>query len=138
MIRAVLDTNILISGIFWSGNERRLIDMAVAGKFAALTSIEILKELEEVLLENFTEIPYQRIKQIIRDVLSYALVVSVEEKTKVEIRDIDDVKIVSCALSGNAHYIVTGDKDLKVLEKYQNIMIISTGEFLRLLSKEEL
>jgi len=40
-------------------------------------------------------------------------------------RDEDDVKVLGLAIASRADYIVTGDKDLLILEHYQKIPIIS-------------
>ena len=50
MIRAVIDTNVLISALFWGGAPRRVVDLASSGRFRALTSLELLAELEDVLV----------------------------------------------------------------------------------------
>lgn len=79
MIKVVLDTNIFISSIFWKGNPRRIIDLAVASKIKSVTSPDILQEIETVLSEDFPEIPYEKIEEIIRDILSYSHLTAVEE-----------------------------------------------------------
>ena len=130
MTRAVLDTNVLISSLFWKGPSRHIVDLAIAGKIVAITSAEILEELEAVLSEDFSDIPYKRIEEIVRDVLSYSQVVPIENITIKGLRDFKDAKIVSTALSSKAEYIVTGDKDLLVLEKYKGILILNPRSFL--------
>jgi len=44
-------------------------------------------------------------------------------------RDEDDVKVLGLAIASSADYIVTGDKDLLVLEHYQKIPILSPRAF---------
>jgi|GEM_PF-2389972 len=58
MTKAVLDVNILISGLFWKGPSRRIVDFAVSGHIESITSPDILAELEAVLHEDFSDIPY--------------------------------------------------------------------------------
>ncbi len=48
-MRIVLDTNIVISGLLWRGNPRRILDTARDGITELFTSIELLEELEDVL-----------------------------------------------------------------------------------------
>jgi putative PIN family toxin of toxin-antitoxin system len=50
-------------------------------------------------------------------------------------RDSDDIKILGLALASNADYIVTGDKDLLVLNNFQNIPVISPRTFYDMLHK---
>jgi putative PIN family toxin of toxin-antitoxin system len=48
-MRAVADTNIVISGLFWRGNPRRILDAARDGIIELFTSPTLLAELEDVL-----------------------------------------------------------------------------------------
>jgi putative PIN family toxin of toxin-antitoxin system len=130
MIKAVLDVNILISGLFWKGPSRCIIDLAITHHIESVTSPDILAELEAVLYEDFSDIPYNRIEEIIRDTLSYSRLVAAERISVKGLRDIKDTKIIACALSGKAEYIVTGDKDLLVLKEYKGVRIITPKAFL--------
>lgn len=56
MIRAVLDSNVLISSLFWKGLPRHIVDLAIAQHFEAITSPDILSEIESVLYEDFSDI----------------------------------------------------------------------------------
>jgi uncharacterized protein len=49
-------------------------------------------------------------------------------------RDPKDDKILDLALNGQAEYIVTGDKNLLVLNPFRNLKIITAEEFLRISS----
>ena len=51
-------------------------------------------------------------------------------KSKIEIcRDPDDNKFLGCAKDSGALYIVSGDKDLLVLKKFEKTKIITAREF---------
>jgi putative PIN family toxin of toxin-antitoxin system len=52
-------------------------------------------------------------------------------------RDPDDVKILGLAVAASANYIVTGDKDLLVIEEFQGIPILNPRAFSNLLHSEE-
>jgi predicted nucleic acid-binding protein len=45
-------------------------------------------------------------------------------------RDPDDDHVLGTAIAGNADYIVTGDRDLLVLERFQTVEIVSPSEFM--------
>ena len=130
MIKVVLDTNILISNLFWKGHSRRIVDLAVSNKIKSITSLEILEEVEAVLYEDFSGVSYSRIEEIIKDILSYSSVISAGDITVRGLRDIKDTKIIACAISAKADYIITGDKDLLILKEYKGIKIISPRVFL--------
>lgn len=129
MIKAVLDTNILISSLFWKGLPRHIVDLAIAQRFESFTSVEILKELEAVLVEDFSDIPYIKITDILKDILSYSQVVATEKIFIKHLRDLSDTKIISCALSAEADYIVTGDHDLLTLGQIRGIQIVTARTF---------
>lgn len=132
MIKAVLDTNILISSFFWKGPSRHIVDLAITNKIKSVTSPEILEEVEAVLYEDFPQVPYTKIEEIMRDILSYSQLIIPRRFTVKRLRDIKDTKIIACALSAKADYIVTGDKDLLVLKKYESTKILTSKAFLDL------
>jgi len=129
-MRAVIDTNVLISALFWGGQPRRVVDLAAAGRFQTITSPELLLELEEVLAEDF-EIPQERVEMILRDVLSFSELIAPIEEIQVPVRDQADVKVITCAMAGRADFIVTGDRDLLVLGKVHGVRILSASPFLQ-------
>ena len=65
------------------------------------------------------------------------LVREVSEVRGVVARDPDDDMIVACALAAGAHYIVTRDKDLLSLGRYQGITVITPEAFLHVLRSEK-
>lgn len=129
MIRALPDTNVLISALFWGGLPRRVVDLAVAGRFQAITSPELINEFEEVLAEDF-HLPQELLDLILRDTISYCEVVTPEAEVEAPIRDQADVKVLSCAISGRADFIITGDNDLLALKELRAIRIVTVREFL--------
>jgi putative PIN family toxin of toxin-antitoxin system len=58
-----------------------------------------------------------------------SLFVDISHETRV-CSDLDDNKFLELAVSGMAQYIITGDKDLLILNTYQGIPIITPAEFL--------
>ena len=133
MIKAVLDTNILLSSLFWKGQPRKIVDLAIENKFRAVTSADILEELKCVLEEDFSQVPYDARERILRDILSYSVLIIPKKITVKNLRDFQDTKIIACALEAEAEYIVTGDKDLLVLKEYARIKITTAREFLEAL-----
>ena len=130
-MKVVIDTNVLISGLFWKGNPRKVIDLAISQQIQSVTCLEILQELQIVLTEDF-HIPPTKLKDIVKDVLGYSQIVKIQS-FDLKIRDLDDVKIIACAVSSGSDYIVTGDKDLLVLDQYHGIKIVTPSEFIKLL-----
>jgi len=130
-MRVVLDTNVLISALFWGGPPRRIVDLAAAGHCQAVTCPELVAELEAVLTEDFA-VPQDKLDLVLRDILSYAEVVTAAEKPELPLRDLADVKVIACAIAGRADCIVTGDQDLLSLGSIAGIRVLTVRDFLDL------
>lgn len=133
VLAVVFDTNIFVSAIFWQkGNPHRLLELAIAQKIKAFTSVEILGELLRVLRRDF---PGQ--EETVLDFLSLILkhfkIVEAKAKLDVVKNDPEDNKIVECAEAAGADYIVTGDKHLLDLKGYKGIKIITAAELVGIL-----
>ena len=132
MTKVVLDTNIFVSSIFWEkGNPHKIVEMALDKKIHVFTTIEILQELEKVLKRDFEE-PDDLIQRQISLILEYATVVEPVVKLDAVKADSDDNKIIECAFTCGADYIVTGDRHLLDIINYNKIKIISSRIFLEL------
>jgi putative PIN family toxin of toxin-antitoxin system len=128
-VRAVLDTNVLISALFWGGRPGEVVAAAVAGRFRAVTSPELLAEFETVMVEDFGLPPDRAILALV-DVLSYSHVVLPVSVDDITIRDITDAKVVACAIAGDADFIVTGDRDLLALRGVRSVAVLTVRAFL--------
>jgi len=49
-VKAVLDTNVFISGIHWSGVSEKILRAWFLGKFELVSSIPIIEELKKTLI----------------------------------------------------------------------------------------
>jgi len=132
MLRAVLDTNIYISGLlFPKGNPRSILTRAESGEFLIFTSAAIQAETERILLEKF-RLSQEEVAFACGKLWRFSLVV--EAAVKVEAcDDPDDDKVLECALAAKADYIVSGDNDLLRLVAFQGIPIVRVRAFLDLL-----
>ena len=127
-MRIVIDTNVLVSGVFFGGFPRKILTSAVSQKITACATAEIINEYEEILQEMI-ERKQGHIDRAILNPLINAMEI-IEPITHVEIcRDPDDNKFLGCAKDSHALYIVSGDKDLLVIEEYENIQIITAKDF---------
>ena len=133
-IRVVLDTNVLVSVLFFGG---RLSALRTAWREARITpvlSLDTFHELVNVLGYPKFSLSKEEISFVIEDeILPYFEVVDAARNATGECRDPDDDKFLSCAASAPAGYLVSGDKDLLELKKFKGVRIISPAELLRLL-----
>ena len=135
MIRATLDTNILVSALLYSGNERKILEAAIEGKFKSITSPAILDELGRVLTR--LEVGEHEVEGYLIRIMEISEVRIPTRLDDMDIRDREDIKILECARSGASDYIVTGDEDLLSLKEYDGIKIIRSWELLRLLDPKK-
>ena len=129
-VTVVLDTNVLISAIMFGGKSRDILEMAIAGKFKIAMSQDILKELAGVLVGKKFKMPVIAVQQIVHELSELAILVVVTHAIKVVKDDLDDDRILECALSAGADYIVSGDTDLLSLKQFKSIKILSPTDFL--------
>lgn len=135
MIRAVLDTNVLISAIFWSGAPAKVYDAAAKRRFTSLTSELLLTELNDVLSRpkfaaGFTA-KQKTPAMLIAEYRELAELVDPVPVPPDIVRDPKDKPVLACAVGGSANFIVSGDKDLQVLLEYQGISIVTADQFLQ-------
>ncbi len=127
-MKIVIDTNVLISGVFFGGFPRKILSAVVGQKISACATAEIINEYEEIVQEMISK-KQGYINRAILSPLIKAMEI-IEPVTRVEIcRDPDDNKSLECAKDSHALYIVSGDKDLLVIERYENVQIVTVRDF---------
>ena len=127
-MKIVIDTNVLVSGVFFGGVPRKVISAVINREVTACATEEIIEEYNEIVQEMISRKQGKLNKDILAPLVRAMEII--ETKTKVELcRDPDDDKFLGCAKDANALYIVSGDKDLLVLKKFENIDIITAKEF---------
>lgn len=130
-MRVVVDTNILISGIFWRGKPYNVVRNALTKKYSLYLSPKILNELEEKLRVKF-KFPEEQIQTHIDILTAYGEIIKPTVKVDAIKDDPDDNHILECAITCKADYIVSGDSHLLNLREYKGIKILSAREFLEL------
>ncbi len=128
----VLDTNILISSIFWRGLPYEVTLNALKKNYSLCLSTKILNELEEKLNLKF-KFPEEKIKAHTGILREYGKIIEPTIKFDVVKQDPDDNMILECAVSCNADYIVSGDQHLLKLKEFRGIKIVTAKEFLEII-----
>jgi len=137
MLRAVLDTNVLVSAIISDGKSRELLKKAITNQYCVVTSDLILKELAVVLHRPKFKTSHEEVKRMITALSRTADVIAVKTKIKVVISDPKDDMVIETAIDGEASIIVTGDSHLLALNEYRGIRIITVEEMLAYLSEKQ-
>ncbi len=130
----VFDTNILISALFsQTGSPFRALALAKIGQIESVTCQEIMDEFAEKLLLKF-KFSKDKTQSAVDEILSFSCMVEISGTLKAVPNDADDDMVIECAVVGNASHIVTGDKHLLSLVKYQDIAIAKATDFVDLFS----
>jgi putative PIN family toxin of toxin-antitoxin system len=136
LLRAVLDTNVYISGTILSrGTPFEVLEAWRRYEYILVTSEAIIAEIERVLryprIRDRYAIAEEDIARLTASLRADALVISGAYEVSGISSDPDDDKFLACALEAQANCIVTGDSDLLVLECYQGIDILKPHKFLQ-------
>ena len=129
MIKLVLDSNVIISGIVFGGKPRRLLRHFIEGNLELYLSKEIIVEVIEILRKKF-KYTNLMLLGIENELASIAGIVEPTIKVDIITEDEDDNKILECALTAGCDYIISGDHHLLSIGEYQSIQIKSVSEFL--------
>lgn len=104
------------------------------GQVESVICQEILGEFAEKLVLKF-KFSEEMAQAAVKEVHSCSRLVEISATLEAVPDDPDDDMVVECAVVGNATHIVTGDKHLLTLAKYQDIEIVKAIEFVALLSQ---
>ena len=133
-MKAVFDTNILISAIFWRGSPYRCLLAAQAGLVDLYVSPPILAELGRVLLDKF-QLSSAQVDEAVAVVRGAARVVEITGAVHVVSDDPSDDKFVETAQIANVEYLVSGDHHLLTCGALGAIRVVTARMFLDILSQ---
>lgn len=128
-LKVVLDTNVFISAIFFSGPPYRILQAWQSGKFEVAVSQEILDEYRrvgEILAHEHSKID---LNPILNFVIEHAKVYRPAKLKEPVCEDPDDDKFIACALASGCGIIISGDKHLLKVSGYQGIEVLKPRQF---------
>ena len=129
-MKVVLDTNVFVSGAFFSGPPFQILQAWRDGKIQLVISPEILYEYRrvgEILAEEYLTID---LEPILKYVIHNAVVFSAPPLPERVCDDSDDDKFLACALASGSNLVVSGDRHLLKVSGYQNIEVLKPRDFL--------
>lgn len=135
-MRAILDANIFLSGIHWSGASNKVLREWFIGSFVSVSSPQINQELFIQLRDFKIQMEIEEIEWWEDIVLEKSILVIPKRKVNVVKDDSDDNKFIEGALEGKADYIVTQDRHLLHIKEFEDIKMVTPKEFLRTLKTE--
>ena len=130
-MKVIVDTNVFISGVFFSGPPHQILNAWRDGKIQLAISQEILKEywrVGEAIAERFPSIDLRPILDL---VTIEAELYQTQDLPKPVCTDADDDKFLACAIASGSRIIVSGDKHLLKVSGYQGIEVLKPHEFIK-------
>lgn len=114
-MKVVMDTNVFVSGVFFSGPPYQILNAWQSGEFELVVSEEILDEYRrvgEILAEEHPKID---LAPILNFIIEHAKVYKPTRLKEPVCEDPDDDKFFACALASGSKVIISGDKHLLAL-----------------------
>jgi putative PIN family toxin of toxin-antitoxin system len=113
MLKVVLDTNILISGIIGSGYSAQILDAVRKEELRLVTSFHLLEEFSDVISRRHIARKYPKAAENAEILLDYLRTFAEFKPGIPDVKqtstDRDDDFVLACAVDGKADYIVSGD-----------------------------
>ena len=129
-MRVVLDANVVVSGIFWSGPPQRILKRWLEGKLTLVMSAPVLAEYQDILRRMTGSQGgdlFAKWNHYLTELGEFV------EPLRVDVvcRDAADQKYLEAAAGGRVRAIISGDKDLTVLKVVDGIPILTPRAFLQ-------
>jgi len=138
-MRAVLDTNVVVSGVIKEeGPSGQILRLCLQEKtLITVTSLEILAELRDVLrrdkIRKYHGWTDEEIDNFVAFLYTQSVVTEGKLPVSVVAEDFADNKFLACAQEGGANYLVSGDSHLIDIQVFEGIQIITPAAFLAVL-----
>lgn len=127
-MKILIDTNILISGLFFNGLPKRLLSEIDFEKFNVCVNSEIVSEYTDKINNKFSKAKYKIDENLRKKFFSSLNNFEIKSDLKI-CRDPKDDKFINCAIDAKAIYIVSGDNDLLTIKNFAGIEIVTAREF---------
>jgi uncharacterized protein len=134
-MRAVIDTNVLLSALLWGGTPRALLEHVRNGTVTLISSQALLAELARVLERPKFDVILLRTNtpraQSLAEVRQLAEVIDPPPLVQPVCRDPDDDAVLALAIASQADLVISGDDDLLSLGSFEGIPILTPTQALQ-------
>ena len=137
MIRAVLDTNVIVSALLFSGPPSQLVSAWQSSRLRPVVSAFVLDEYVRVLAYPKFKLTKAEIRGLLEEeLLPFIETVTAPPTNIPNIRDPDDATFITCAVAAGVRWLVSGDDDLLSLQRVQSVEMLSVAAFLQQLKRK--
>jgi len=141
-MRAVLDTNVIVSAVLSPGSPPdSILRASRRGALDLVTSAPLLRELDDVLgrprIAKRLGWTTEERASFITALADFAVIVAPKQKLQVIKADPADNRVLEAAIAGSVDYVVSGDRDLLALDSYEDIPIVMPARFTAILAASQ-
>ena len=127
----IIDTNVLVSGIFFeSGPPDKIIKALISNKFDLAISPEVLTEYIETIAELRVDYPQINVDNLMEKIYRKSHMYVAGKLSRPVCRDPKDDMFFACAITSKTKIIISGDKDLLNVSGYKGIEVLTPRRFL--------
>ena len=128
-MKVVVDTNVFISGVFFTGPPHQILDAWRRGRVQIVVTPEILTEYRDTGTELTAHFPEVELEPWLELLAVKSTLVEAPPLEKQVCTDPDDDKFLACALASRVSIIVSGDKALLRASGYKRLKVLTPRSF---------
>jgi putative PIN family toxin of toxin-antitoxin system len=130
-VRVILDTNVLISAVFFGGIPGHVLDACVDGEHTLAVSPSVYSEYQRIGQELGRRYSQRKVvwESVLAQVAAHALHVDAAPLGSPVSDDVDDDNFFACALAARPCLIVSGDKRLLDVSGWNEIEALTPRKF---------
>ncbi len=125
----VVDTNVFISGVFFSGPPYQILNAWRDGKVRLAITPDIIEEYQDTGRELAKTFAPVDIAPWLELVAMTARLINAPALPEQVCTDPDDDKFLACALAGRCKYVISGDKALLAASGFRGITVLTPRQF---------
>ena len=128
-MKVVIDTNVVVSGVFFGGLPGRILEAWKAEDLTLVVSPAILEEYYHVGAVLASKYQGVDLEPLLALLAMHAEIVDAPEIPQEICEDPDDDKFLACAVASGACVVVSGDKHLRAVSGWQGVVVMTPRTF---------
>ena len=128
-MRAVLDTNVVMSAIFFGGVPFKVLNAWHNGEFELVVSDAVMAEYREIAARMKAKFPSIEPEIWMRYIEDHATMVSAVPLATQVCEDADDDVFLACAIAACAKIVCSGDKHLLACNGWNGVEVLTPRLF---------
>jgi putative PIN family toxin of toxin-antitoxin system len=128
-VRAILDTNVFVSGLFFTGPPHRILRAWRDGRVHLVLSPEILEEYRRVADELAADHPGVDLDPVLDLVVRHGEIVAATPLPEPVCTDPDDDRFLACAVASRTSVVVSGDRHLLAVTGWRGVSVLRPRDF---------